>query len=49
MLADCELNCVSGCSEVMYCWRNFSRNVCLVAVRLLNPGGFLTENCVWLQ
>ena len=48
-LADCELNCVSGCGEVMYCWRAVSWTVCLVAVRLCTAGGLWTELCVWLQ
>jgi len=49
LLADCELNCVSVCSDVMYCWRIVNWNVCLVTVRLCNTGGLWTELCVYLQ
>jgi len=48
MLADCELNCVSGCSEIMYCWRTFSWTLCLVAMRLCTAGGLWTKLCVGL-
>ena len=49
LLACCELNCVSGCGKVMYCWWVVSWTVCLVAVRLCTAGVLWTELCVWLQ
>jgi len=45
----CELNCVSVCSEVTYCWRAVIWTVCLVAVRLCTADGLWAELCVWLQ
>ena len=48
LLASCELYIVSGCSEVMYCWRIVNWTVRLVAVRLCTAGGFWTELCVFL-
>ena len=45
----CELNCVSVCSEVIYCWRAVNCTVCLVAVRLCSAGGLWTELCVSLR
>jgi len=49
LLADCELNGVSGCSEVMYCWQIVIWTVCFVVVRICTPSGLRTELCVWLQ
>jgi len=48
-LADFELNCVSCCGEVTYCWRILNWTVCLVEVRLCTAGGFWTELCIWFQ
>jgi len=49
LLADCELNSVFCCSEVMYCWHIVNWTVCLVVVRVCTAGGLWTELCVWLQ
>ena len=48
-MADCELKCVCGCGEFMYCWRIVNWTLCVVAVNLCIAGGLWTELCVWLR
>ena len=49
LLADCELNCASGCSEIVYCWRILNWTMCLFVVRLCTAGGLWTELCFYLR
>ena len=44
-----EMNCVSGCNEIMYFWRVLNWTVCLVALKLYTTSGLSSQLCVWLQ